>query len=108
MQCDQQGKRTLFFALRPVLLGGGGLRGHDAAAIAKRLGMTEATLRVALSRHLREYRKVLEEEVLQTVGCPEEVPGEIAHLMSLFSPVRGNPAALRSPPAGALEHWTPV
>jgi RNA polymerase sigma-70 factor (ECF subfamily) len=108
MQCDEQGKRALFFALRPVLLGGGGLRGHDGAAIAKGLGMSEATLRVALSRHLRDYRTVLEEEVLQTVGCPEEVPGEIAHLMSLFSPVGGNPGALRSPPAGAVEHWTPV
>ena len=108
MQCDQQGKRALFFALRPVLLAGGRLRGHDGAAIAKGLGMTEATLRVALSRHLRDYRKVLEEEVLQTVGRPEDVPGEIAHLMSLFSPVRGNAGAMRSPPAGALEHWTPV
>jgi RNA polymerase sigma-70 factor (ECF subfamily) len=108
MQCDEQGKRALFFALRPVLLGGGGLRGHDTAVIAKGLGMSEGNLRVALSRHLREYRKVLEEEVLQTVGRPEEVPGEIAHLMSLFRPVGGNPAAVRSRPAPALEHWTPV
>jgi hypothetical protein len=78
-----------------VLLGGGSLRGHDAAGIAAGLGMSEGTLRVALSRHLRDYRRVLEEEVQQTVENPADVAEEIAYLMSVFSPAPGNSDAQR-------------
>ncbi|MEQ1851609.1 MAG: sigma-70 family RNA polymerase sigma factor [Chthoniobacteraceae bacterium] len=84
VRCEERGKRTLFFALNPVLQTGGSLRGHDAATIAAGLGMSEGALRVALNRHLHEYRAVIEEEVLQTVGSREEVAGEIDYLHSLF------------------------
>ena len=83
-QCEERGKGALFSALRPVLLAGGGMAGHAAAAIAASLGMSEGTLRVALSRHLRDYRALLEDEVSQTVERPEDVADEIAHLMSVF------------------------
>lgn len=86
-QCGEQGKDALFAELHPVLIGGGSLRGQDAAGIASRLGMSEGTLRVALNRHLRLYRKLLEEEVLQTVENPGDVADEIAYLMAVFSPV---------------------
>jgi RNA polymerase sigma-70 factor (ECF subfamily) len=83
-QCEAKGKGVIFTALCSVLLRGGSLRGHDAASIAAKLGISEGTLRVTLNRHLRDYRAVLEDEVLQTVERPEDVEGEIAHLMSVF------------------------
>ena len=94
-RCGEQGKDALFVALRPVLLGGGSLRGHDAAGIAAHLRISEGTLRVALSRHLRDYRTVLEEEVRQTVENPGDVAEEIAYLMAVFSPAPGNSDAQR-------------
>lgn len=83
-QCQEQGKDAVFSALRPVLLSGGSLIGHDAAAIAAKLGVSAGALRVMLNRHLRDYREVLEDEVLQTVDRPEDVQDEIAHLISVF------------------------
>lgn len=94
-QCSEQGKDALFAELRAVILGGGSLRGHDAPGIAARLGISEGTLRVALNRHLRSYRKILEDEVLQTVENPGDVADEIAYLMAVFSPVPGNSDAQR-------------
>ena len=94
-KCEARGQSELFAALRPVLNSGGSLRGHDAEVIAARLGMNEGTLRVALSRHLRDFRKVLEEEVAQTVEDPKDVGDEIAHLMAVFSSGRGKSDAPR-------------
>jgi len=84
-KCVAEGKEALFMALRPVLQGGGGLRGHDGPGIAAGLGMSEGALRVALSRHLRDYRTILQDEVQQTVESPEDVADEIAYLMAVFS-----------------------
>jgi RNA polymerase sigma factor (sigma-70 family) len=81
---SSKGKATLFENLEPVLQTGGSLRGHDAAALAARLSITEGSLRVSLSRLLRDYRKILDEEVLQTVRAADEVDGEIAHLLGAF------------------------
>ena len=77
-----RGKGRLFETLRPVLLAGGSLRGHDAAALAGTLGMTEPALRTALVRLLRDYRRLLEHEVRQTVDSKEVVEAEIADLMA--------------------------
>ena len=94
-KCEEQGKSPLFAALHPVLIGGGSLRGHDGAAIAAGLGLNEGTLRVALSRHLRDYRTILEAEVRQTVENPDDVADEIAYLMAVFSPTRSQSDAPR-------------
>ena len=94
-RCETRGKGALFAALRPVLISGGSLRGHDAEAIAASLGINEGALRVALLRHLRDYRKVLEEEVAQTVEDPKDVVDEIAHLMAIFSAGPGKSDAAR-------------
>lgn len=95
IKCKEQGKAALFVALRPVLVGGGSLRGHDAAAIAASLVISEGALRVALTRHLRDYRRMLEEEVQQTVENPEEVASEIAYLRAIFSAPAGDGDAPR-------------
>ncbi len=84
-QWDARGKSDVFVALRPVVLSGGSLVGHDVAALAAQLGMREGNLRVTLSRLLRDYRDLLKAEVLQTVECVTEVAEEIEHLKSVFA-----------------------
>jgi len=78
----ERGKKAFFNTLRPVLLSGGSLRGHDPASLAAALGMSEPALRTALVRLLRDYRQVLEHEVRQTVDSKEAVEAEIAELMA--------------------------
>lgn len=95
-QCEIQGKGALFTELHPVLIAGGSLRGQDSAGMAARLGMSEGALRVALSRHLRDYRTILETEVLQTVESSADVAEEIAYLMAVFSPAHGHSGASRA------------
>lgn len=79
-----RGRTTLFETLRPVLLSGGSLRGEDTPGLALALATTEGAVRVALSRLLRDYRGILEDEVLQTVDAQADVDTEIAHLMQVF------------------------
>jgi RNA polymerase sigma factor (sigma-70 family) len=78
------GKGSLFDALKPVLLSGGSLRGEDSAAIAESLGISGGTLRVALTRLLKDYRDMLESDVSQTVADGEKVAEEIAYLKRAF------------------------
>ena len=82
---EDKGKSAVFRVLRPVLLTGGSLRGHDAAAMAASLEMSQEALRTTLLRMLREYRALLREEVRQTVGSHEDVDAEIQHLMQVVS-----------------------
>ena len=83
---EHDGKKApVFTALQPVLIAGGSLRGHDAAALAASLGMTEGALRTALLRLLRDYRRLLVDEVRQTVDRKEDVEAEIAHLMQALT-----------------------
>ena len=77
-------KRAVFTTLSPVLQAGGSLRGEDTARLAAALGLTEAALRKTNQRFLQDYRRLLEEEVFQTVGSREEVDAEITHLQSAF------------------------
>jgi DNA-directed RNA polymerase specialized sigma24 family protein len=79
-----RGKGALFTALSPVLQRGGSLRGEDTAALAAALGLGEGNLRKINQRLLEDYRRMLEEEVLRTVGSRCEVEAEIAHLLASF------------------------
>jgi RNA polymerase sigma-70 factor (ECF subfamily) len=83
-QYAARGKSALLEALKPVILRGGSLRGEDPAALAASLEMNEPALRKALSRLLRDYRELLENEVRQTVDRHEEVEEELAYLRGLF------------------------
>lgn len=78
----RRGKRLLFETLRPVLLAGGSLRGHDPARLAEALSMSEHALRTALVRLLRDYRHLLERAVRETVDSKDAVEAEIADLMA--------------------------
>lgn len=78
------GKGSLFDALQPVVVAGGSLRGHDGEAIAQSLNIPQVTLRVSLSRLLKDYREVLHREVSQTVTRVEDVDAEIDYLRRIF------------------------
>ena len=81
---QERDKRELFEVLQPALLAGGSLRGLDVAAMAAPLNMTEAALRVAMSRLRVEYGELLREEVMQTVDSADEVEAELNHLIRIF------------------------
>ena len=78
------GKKSLYEALRPCLLNGGGLRGEDTSAIAAALGISTGALRVSMTRLMADYRVVLRREVAQTVENIAEVDDEIACLLRAF------------------------
>jgi RNA polymerase sigma factor (sigma-70 family) len=57
----------------------------DYAALAKELGQSEGTLRVAIHRLRKRFREVFRESIAHTVSSPEEVEGEVRHLLSALS-----------------------
>ncbi len=68
-----RGKSAVFTTLAPVLQHGGSLREADAPALAAQLGIGPSVLRTRLHRFLKDYRALLEAEVLQTVTSREEI-----------------------------------
>lgn len=76
MTVDGSGK--LYAALKPHLVGE-----PDAgryADVADELGMTEAAVKMAMSRLRKRYRALLREEIAQTVSSDEEIDEEIREL----------------------------
>lgn len=80
---DSEGKTEQFNALKAFIT-----PLHDkvkTADVADRLGMTESAVRVAAHRLRKRYRKLLREEISQTVAGPEEVEDEIRSLFAAFA-----------------------
>ena len=65
----EAGQSERFEALRPTLGGG---RSAPHAAIADRLGSTEAAIEAAARRLRRRYREVLREQIAATLDDPTE------------------------------------
>lgn len=74
-----EGKSVLFDAVKDHLTGS---RAVGYAATATRLGMTEEAVRVAAYRLRRRYRKLLREEIAQTVASRDDIEEEIRDLFS--------------------------
>jgi RNA polymerase sigma factor (sigma-70 family) len=72
-------KLPLFEALKPFLAGGLGKAGY--LEVAKQLAMSEGTVKVAAHRLRRRYRKLLREEIAQTVADPESLEDELRDLL---------------------------
>lgn len=53
------------------------------AAVAQKLGLTEGTLRLQIHRMRKRYGALIEEVIAQTVDSPDELKGELAHLMKV-------------------------
>jgi RNA polymerase sigma factor (sigma-70 family) len=77
------GKKTEFEHLKIFLTAEKG--SVDIAAIAKAVGTTEGNLRVAVHRLRRRYRELFREEIAHTVSTPEEIDGEVRHLISILA-----------------------
>ena len=76
------GKAALFAELFPRLNGG---RAADGlAAVAERLGMSEAAVKMALSRMRPRYADALRAEIAQTVGSHGDVQEELRYLLAAF------------------------
>lgn len=84
-----RGREAVFEALRPVLLSGGSLVGHDAAALAERLEVSPGALRTALCRLLDAYREELRREILRTVEDEAMAREEHAALMAAVKGAAG-------------------
>jgi len=74
------GKAQLFEQLKIFLTGE--KRGASYADFAMRLGMTEAALKMAVSRMRRRYGELLREEIAHTVTSPAEVEEELRALFA--------------------------
>jgi RNA polymerase sigma factor (sigma-70 family) len=77
------GREETFEVLKDALTGSGG--GTPYAELARRLGTSEGAVKVAVHRLRRRYRELLEAEIANTVGSPEEVAEERRYLLSVLS-----------------------
>ncbi len=78
-ELEAEGKRELFEHLQALVVGEPGTGRHAAAA--ERLGMSEGAIAVMVHRLRQRYRRLLRQEIAQTVSRPEEVDAELRHLM---------------------------
>jgi len=82
-ECTEDGGRELFEILKPFLTGDG--RGAVYAELAPKLGLTEAALKMRVSRLRSRYAQLVREEVARTVNAPNEVADELRHLLAAVS-----------------------
>jgi RNA polymerase sigma factor (sigma-70 family) len=64
----------------------GTLSGAEASRedLAKKLGLSEGALKVAVHRLRQRYREVLRAEIAETVDSPGDVEGEMRHLVAVL------------------------
>ena len=55
------------------------------AGIAGPLNLTEGTVKVAVHRLRKRFRELLRAEVAQTVARPEDIDGELRHLITVLT-----------------------
>ena len=77
------GKREQFEQLKECLTAGGS--GQPYAELAGRLGTSEGAIKVMVHRLRQRYRELLQEEIANTVGSPEEIDEERRHLLAALS-----------------------
>jgi RNA polymerase sigma-70 factor (ECF subfamily) len=77
----RSGRQDFFRRLTPFLMGDE----PDYAALAKELDTSPGSLRVAVHRLRRQFATTLREAVAETVEGPDEIDGELRHLLSVVS-----------------------
>jgi RNA polymerase sigma-70 factor (ECF subfamily) len=77
------GKLHLFDRLKPFLAGKTG--GPPYLEVAEELRMTEGAVKVAVHRLRRQYRKLLKEEIAQTIESPDTLEDELGELLAALS-----------------------
>jgi RNA polymerase sigma-70 factor (ECF subfamily) len=82
-ECETDGKAKLFGQLKIFLTTD---KGETAQAkVAKKLVMDESTARVAIHRLRKRYRKLLRDEIAQTLSSDADVDEEMRALFGAFS-----------------------
>lgn len=81
-ELETEGKAALFEHLQTLIVGEPGAARH--ADVAAQLGLSENAVGVTVHRLRQRYRKVLREEVAQTVQQIEEIDDEIRYLMTVL------------------------
>jgi RNA polymerase sigma factor (sigma-70 family) len=76
-------KKPLFEALKVFLTGD--KSEESSADIARKLGMSDGSVRVAIYRLRRRYGELLREEIAETVSSPQAVDDEIQALLEALS-----------------------
>lgn len=76
-------KPKMFETLKPALVGDRDAQPYSA--LAESLGMSEGALKVAVHRLRQRFRRILREEVAQTVTSQNEVADEIRHLFEILA-----------------------
>ncbi|HUY35733.1 MAG TPA: ECF-type sigma factor [Pirellulales bacterium] len=74
------GKAAWFDALKPLLTADSHTPPY--ARVAERLGQSESAVKVAVHRLRRRYRRLLRDEVAQTVADPAEIDDELRQLVA--------------------------
>jgi RNA polymerase sigma factor (sigma-70 family) len=80
---ERDGRVELFQELNPCLVGD--RTAQPYAEIAKRLAVSEGTVKAAVHRLRQRYRDLLRAEIAETVSAPAEVDEELRHLFSVLS-----------------------
>lgn len=80
---ERDGKGELFAALHPCLIGSRDRQPY--AELARKLGMNEGAVKVAVHRLRKRYRHLLREEIAQTTATPEEVDEELRHIRAVLA-----------------------
>lgn len=78
----QRGKESLFDAIKGYLTGESD--GLSQAETALELGVTENSLRVAISRMRARFRELFRDQIAEMVSSPEEAEEETRYLCSLL------------------------
>ena len=77
------GKADQFEALKPWLLGE--LPSLSQADVARRLGLTEGAIKVAVHRLRKRFRDLVRTEIAQTMDDPAQVQDELRYLLEVLS-----------------------
>jgi RNA polymerase sigma-70 factor (ECF subfamily) len=80
---SDRGKQDIFEQLKTTLTEGRG--GVAYAQLAARLGMSEASVKMAVHRLRQRYREVLRAEIAETVALESEVEEELREVFRALS-----------------------
>ena len=82
-ESDADGTRGQFEILKPWLTGENA--GRTQADAARELAMNEGAVRVAVYRLRRRFRELVKAEIARTVNDPDDVAGEMRHLIEALT-----------------------
>jgi RNA polymerase sigma-70 factor (ECF subfamily) len=80
---EQEGNASLFAEINPCLVGD--RQSLPYAELGKKLALTESAVKSAVHRLRQRYRKLLRDEIAETVAAPGEVEDELRHLFTVLA-----------------------